>query len=488
MPFVKRHKLYQLAKVKRTYYKYGTEPNATIVGSPTIDDGVVSGFTTGNYLTVTKSKPTIKSFEQVLKIRTGSDTASRQTFLSQNAYKGFGTLAVLDSKLIAYVSSDGSSNNIMNGTQSSLTLNTNTDYWIRYTFDGSKYCIDVSTNGQDYTNYISVTSSLVVYADGFFSFGLDTGGTPVRYPFLGSIDLSQSYININGKEWWHGTKAIESTSSDYDYYTDKLLSYDILNPNNYYKFTINPTPADATVTINGKNVNTVRLIKNSRIVWSVSAEGYAEQSGELRLSEDTVMDVVLEECAYVTDQVVFESATAGTYDVELLENGNYEVYCIAGGSGGAYVQHRTSSLRTVKASAGGGSGSGFIGVVLLEKSTYNIKVGEGGAATYTKDSSSLTGTTGGNSYINDLIVTYGGGAASVRGNSSDNRSGAGGSAPAVNVEIVSTTLNASGKSGSKDDSSVTDVAGGASVYEGYGAGGSAKSNGTSGYVKIVWKG
>lgn len=231
-----KNKLYSLARKQKKYYKYGTEPNASIVGSPTISNGVVSGFSSSNYLTVTKSKPTIKSFEQVLKIRTGSNTAARQAFLSHNPYKGFGTLQVLDNKLIAYVSSDGSSNNIINGTQSSLTLNTNTDYWIRYAFDGSKYRIDVSTNGQDYTNYISVTSSLVVYADGFFSFGLDTGDKN-NNPFLGSIDLTQSYIKINGQDWWRGTKVVESTSTDYDYYKDNLVSYSpiVRGSRTYYK-------------------------------------------------------------------------------------------------------------------------------------------------------------------------------------------------------------------------------------------------------------
>jgi hypothetical protein len=63
----------------------------------------------------------------------------------------------------------------------------------------------------------------------------------------------------------------------------------------YYTFKIIPTPADAVVTINGENVNSVTLMDGSEISWSVSAKDHEEQTGTLTLNEDTVVDVVLEE-------------------------------------------------------------------------------------------------------------------------------------------------------------------------------------------------
>lgn len=59
--------------------------------------------------------------------------------------------------------------------------------------------------------------------------------------------------------------------------------------------TINPTPADSVVTINGEVRNSVTLVEGSEVSWSVSADGYEEQNGTVVLSEDTVVDVVLEE-------------------------------------------------------------------------------------------------------------------------------------------------------------------------------------------------
>lgn len=63
----------------------------------------------------------------------------------------------------------------------------------------------------------------------------------------------------------------------------------------YYTFKIIPTPSDAIVTINGEATNSVTLTDGSEVTWSVEADGYAKQSGTVVLSEDTVMDIVLEE-------------------------------------------------------------------------------------------------------------------------------------------------------------------------------------------------
>ena len=42
-------------------------------------------------------------------------------------------------------------------------------------------------------------------------------------------------------------------------------------------------------------------------------------------------NLLLKSCPYKKDQVIFESSTQGTYNVEILGKGKYEVYCIGGG-------------------------------------------------------------------------------------------------------------------------------------------------------------
>lgn len=217
---------YLFARSKRKYYKYegGTEPNATVVGSPTISNGIVSGFSTSNYLTYNKSVGTITSFEQVIKLKTGSNITTHQIIAAGQTCTGFGSIAIANSKILIYISSNGTSNDISSGTASSNTLTASTDYWLKYYWNGSIYKIDISTDDSNYTNYLTINSSLAPNFTGYVGMGTDTGASN-KNPFLGSIDLTQSYIKINNKMWWNGTKAIESTVDDYDYYEYESLKF-----------------------------------------------------------------------------------------------------------------------------------------------------------------------------------------------------------------------------------------------------------------------
>lgn len=64
---------------------------------------------------------------------------------------------------------------------------------------------------------------------------------------------------------------------------------------NYY-FTINPTPSDATVVINGNEQSTYETQEGSIIVWSVSKEGYITENGTYVMGDsDYTIDISLEE-------------------------------------------------------------------------------------------------------------------------------------------------------------------------------------------------
>ena len=103
---------------------------------------------------------------------------------------------------------------------------------------------------------------------------------------------------------------------------------------------------------------------------------------------------------YDIDEIVFESSTAGTYPVNIAGDGLYEVYCIAGGGGGRYYH----ILSSTKIGYGGGSGSGFIGIINLNKGNYPVIVGNGGAT----GNKSSAGKDGGDSNIGSLITSKAG--------------------------------------------------------------------------------
>lgn len=260
----------------------------------------------------------------------------------------------------------------------------------------------------------------------------------------------------------------------------------------YYTFTINPTPSNATVKINNQTIKSITVVEGTSISWSVSASGYKTQSGTLILTANTTKNIELVKYAYTTNQVIFEKAAAGTYSVELLEAGNYEVYCIGGGAGGFYLFSEKSGGGYLRRLVGGASGSGFIGVLNLSKKTYTVTVGAGGQPTKTEATGTRYGEGGGASSITGVITSPAGGAPSAQVGSGSFGSSPTGGAPQLNQSIISTTLNSNGKSGATA-TSLQAIAGGASVYNGYGKGGDVSNKGagtagTAGYVKIVWKG
>lgn len=177
---------------------------------------------------------------------------------------------------------------------------------------------------------------------------------------------------------------------------------------------------------------------------------------------------------YKPETVLFESATPGTYNVNITGDGFYEVYCVAGGGQSNYSKSSAGAGKWNFFIASGGSGSGFVGTIKLNKGNLSL----------------IIGGSGGDSSIGGYVKTYhGGNGDGSRGGSG----GSGGSTPTVNALVKSQTVNTAGNAGKYQtgSSSTTSCAGGASVYGGYGAGGTAygygNEAGKAGYVKIIYK-
>lgn len=61
----------------------------------------------------------------------------------------------------------------------------------------------------------------------------------------------------------------------------------------YCTFTIDPTPSDAIVNINGDYTNSVEIVVGSTVEWSVSKNGYRTQSGSMVVTQNHIFDVIL---------------------------------------------------------------------------------------------------------------------------------------------------------------------------------------------------
>ena len=193
---------------ERKYYKYGTEPNATVVGSyGKIDKGVASGFSASNYLTLPEAfKPENNTWEMCFKFTTGSDVSTSQDVMGNygNTYQNAPEINVYKGLFTLIIPKDGSSTKLVEkvGTYSVLA---NTSYFVKIGWTGTEYYLDYSTDGIDYTRDVSVANLTAIYqATSPFLIGMNQYAASSTNYWRGTIDLSQSYININGERWWSG--------------------------------------------------------------------------------------------------------------------------------------------------------------------------------------------------------------------------------------------------------------------------------------------
>lgn len=181
----------------------------TVVGTPTISaDGVASGFSSSNYLNTGYLLDTVKQWT----IYTGkirfNDISTLQTILC-SSYKNDASsdnnpvqLALnTQGKLRLLLSSTNNYGNnspdIANSVVGNATFLTNTDYYFKLEFDGNKYVLSYSTDGENYTVDITINSSTTV-ASGYIVIGLRLFVAVTGNPLLGSIDLNAFKIYIDG--------------------------------------------------------------------------------------------------------------------------------------------------------------------------------------------------------------------------------------------------------------------------------------------------
>ena len=171
----------------------------TKTGSPTITNGVASGFSTTDYIVpkcqfdnaynanaiwewvVKFNVETLSQFNSIL----GGDSGSYMTDL----YVGTAN------KLGINVSGNGSSYNIAEGVLGTTVLSASTDYWVKYGWTGSVYYVDLSTDGKTFTREISVNSSSPITSYSYPSHPLRIGFRVGSY-FHDSIDPKETYFSL----------------------------------------------------------------------------------------------------------------------------------------------------------------------------------------------------------------------------------------------------------------------------------------------------
>lgn len=197
--------------VKHTAGDYNPK-NVLVIGSPTItEQGVVSGFSTTNYICPTTFKPESSPWEMLFKVTTGEDVTTEQCIFGvediTNQRAGFG-MSVHNGFFSIRLMTASSGTSWTFGGDGTIAVQPNTTYNLKAGWDGNTYSLQVMKEGAStYITDISYTSSSPIYR--ISNENEDTIGVMMRnsstiYPFLGSIDLSESYMKVDGQYYWTG--------------------------------------------------------------------------------------------------------------------------------------------------------------------------------------------------------------------------------------------------------------------------------------------
>lgn len=174
----------------------------TVVGSPTIKDGVVSGISSGNLLQVAQQVAPQNITERVAKIKLNASAIRSGRY--HNVFYGPASMS-----LVFYAAADTDKINSVScylpGSSSSLfyglaALVADTWYWFKYTYDGTTASLYKSTDGSNYTLLGSVSATISGSVANCFIGNRWNGDASF---FDGEIDMNETYFKVNGKLWFY---------------------------------------------------------------------------------------------------------------------------------------------------------------------------------------------------------------------------------------------------------------------------------------------
>jgi len=232
-----------------------------------------------------------------------------------------------------------------------------------------------------------------------------------------------------------------------------------------YTFTINPIPGDATVELRATGCaqvgNSIIVPSGTEVTYKIIRDRMNTITGSETITSDYTKDITM---SYVPGTVLFESATAGTYQLSVLTPGTFYVQMVGGGGAGASKKYNRHVISDTHKQWGGGSGAYVYGNMYLTAGAHQIVVGYA-----PQGSSMLEGQIAGNGGSATTAAVGPGGYCTI---------------------TIGTLAGINGNAGEYRKAKNVVANGGASTYGGYGAGGHgsyAYGNGTGvpGYVKIT---
>ena len=186
--------------------------NVGLTGTAVVDDGILSSISSSSSATIQSFQPGSSTWEAFFKVTTGNDTSigSRIAVLNRTVTalnkRGGIHFGIEGGKFAWWMSTNGTTYNLADGQTGTHSIQSNTTYWVKVNWDGTKYTLAYSMTGDadSFVTDITKTSStpLAFHPDSpeYAQIGAGTGAGAAGS--LASIDLNSSYIKVNDEIWW----------------------------------------------------------------------------------------------------------------------------------------------------------------------------------------------------------------------------------------------------------------------------------------------
>ncbi len=194
--------------------------NVEVVGSPVVNNGVLSGFSTSSYAT-TLTFPTDEDFDFQFKIKTGADISGEQEIFacptaSGPAYKYYCLLNLNSNNL--WIGFNGGEGVWPYGF--ATPAQPETDYIVKVVYSKTNNTLHVTmslANGTVLLDETKQVGELYDIKETVIGVGKDNG-TTIFNPFKGSVDLKECYIESNSQRIWSGATTAAKNPNGHIFY------------------------------------------------------------------------------------------------------------------------------------------------------------------------------------------------------------------------------------------------------------------------------
>lgn len=202
--------------------------NVSFVGAPVVDNGVISGFSTSNYIKLPQVfNPGSSTWEIVIPFSVDNLDTEQSIFMScieGSDLNRYLLLAVEPNtgEIRCYYNYEQTGWQTTGSFGAENTISTGKKYWVKVEYDGTNLKGYLSTNGSDYTLCLNEEIAIPATAstNNITALGLYVANEKTL-SLNGSIDLKESYININSQRFWSGATTAAKNANGHIFYDIK---------------------------------------------------------------------------------------------------------------------------------------------------------------------------------------------------------------------------------------------------------------------------